>query len=238
MAKRNSTTQAVLLSTAQMSVLSAAAARPDGALVRPARLRGNAATALAGSLTTRALVREVASKLGVPVWRQEATTGKSMALVLTKIGRAAVADTLGLVPVALVVKPPTVGSGSDGIAEPAVDATVQSGGSTVDVAALNPPASPGPTLPQPLIHPVPPILHGDAPRPSTKLAAVVVLLSRDAGATIDELMAATGWLPHTTRAALTGLRKRGYGLCREPRDGAGSAYRVTAADPDVAAAVT
>ena len=27
-----------------------------------------------------------------------------------------------------------------------------------------------------------------------------------------ELVAATGWLPHTTRAALTGLRKRGYAV--------------------------
>ncbi len=38
-------------------------------------------------------------------------------------------------------------------------------------------------------------------------------------------MAATGWLPHTTRAALTGLRKRGYAVNREVADG-GSVYRV------------
>jgi site-specific DNA recombinase len=36
------------------------------------------------------------------------------------------------------------------------------------------------------------------------------LLQRDCGATLEELIAATDWLPHTTRAALTGLRKRGY----------------------------
>jgi Protein of unknown function (DUF3489) len=30
------------------------------------------------------------------------------------------------------------------------------------------------------------------------------------GATVGELIALTGWLPHTARAALTGLRKRGY----------------------------
>src|ERR1700733_10323566 len=29
-------------------------------------------------------------------------------------------------------------------------------------------------------------------------------------AAVDELIAATGWLPHTARAALTGLRHRGY----------------------------
>jgi hypothetical protein len=34
-------------------------------------------------------------------------------------------------------------------------------------------------------------------------------LKQQGGVTIDELAKATGWLPHTTRAALTGLRKRG-----------------------------
>jgi Protein of unknown function (DUF3489) len=41
------------------------------------------------------------------------------------------------------------------------------------------------------------------------------------------LTQATGWLPHTTRAALTGLRKRGYAVIRE-RIGAGdSVYRIS-----------
>ena len=42
------------------------------------------------------------------------------------------------------------------------------------------------------------------------MARVVGLLQRDRGATLAEIIAATDWLPHTTRAALTGLRKRGY----------------------------
>ena len=49
-----------------------------------------------------------------------------------------------------------------------------------------------------------------APRDGTKISQVVGLLQRDDGATLDEVIAATGWLPHTSRAALTGLRKRGY----------------------------
>src|ERR1700693_1675087 len=48
-----------------------------------------------------------------------------------------------------------------------------------------------------------------APREGTKMARVVGLLQRDRGATLAEIIAATNWLPHTTRAALTGLRKRG-----------------------------
>ena len=69
------------------------------------------------------------------------------------------------------------------------------------------------------------------PRDRSKLAQVIELLGRADGATIVDLTPATGWLPHTTRAALTGLRKRGYAVIRE-RIGAGdSVYRVSDALP-------
>ncbi|MGO9774881.1 MAG: DUF3489 domain-containing protein [Roseiarcus sp.] len=55
-------------------------------------------------------------------------------------------------------------------------------------------------------------LAAPAPRDGTKISRVVGLLQRDNGATLDEVIAATGWLPHTSRAALTGLRKRGYAI--------------------------
>jgi hypothetical protein len=48
-----------------------------------------------------------------------------------------------------------------------------------------------------------------APRDGTRIARVIGLLQRDDGATLDEVVAATGWQPHTKRAAFTGLRKRG-----------------------------
>jgi len=44
----------------------------------------------------------------------------------------------------------------------------------------------------------------------TKMQQLVSLLQRDGGASTAELAATLNWLPHTTRAALTGLRKRGY----------------------------
>ena len=53
------------------------------------------------------------------------------------------------------------------------------------------------------------------PREGSKLGAVVDLLRREDGATIDQVADAMGWLPHTTRAALTGLRKRGFGIERQ-----------------------
>ncbi len=49
-------------------------------------------------------------------------------------------------------------------------------------------------------------------------------------ATLDALIEATGWLPHTTRAALTGLRKKGYVIERLGGEGKGpSAYSVVPA---------
>jgi hypothetical protein len=65
------------------------------------------------------------------------------------------------------------------------------------------------------------------PPRATKVAGVVALLERDGGATLAELVTATGWLPHTTRAALTGLRKKGHAIVRTSRSGT-SSYRVVA----------
>jgi hypothetical protein len=56
------------------------------------------------------------------------------------------------------------------------------------------------------------------PRPS-KQTAMLALLQREYGATSPELIEATGWLPHTVRAALTGLRKKGHEVTRGKRDG-------------------
>ncbi len=62
----------------------------------------------------------------------------------------------------------------------------------------------------------------------TKSALVLSLLRRDEGATLTELVAATGWQPHTTRAALTGLRKKGHVLEKTKRDEV-TCYRIAAA---------
>jgi hypothetical protein len=70
------------------------------------------------------------------------------------------------------------------------------------------------------------------PRDGSKLALVIEHLQRDDGATIIDLTQATGWLPHTTRAALTGLRKRGYAVIRERTGAGGSVYRISDAPAD------
>ena len=55
--------------------------------------------------------------------------------------------------------------------------------------------------------------------PASKIAQVVNMLERPGGAPLAELASHTGWLPHTTRAALTGLRKKGNVIVKESRDG-------------------
>nr|MBA4770376.1 DUF3489 domain-containing protein [Sphingobium sp.] len=55
------------------------------------------------------------------------------------------------------------------------------------------------------------------PRPGSKIETVLALLGREEGASPAELIDATGWLPHTMRAALTGLRRKGHGIERGRR---------------------
>lgn len=66
------------------------------------------------------------------------------------------------------------------------------------------------------------------PRTGSKQAMVLELLARPDGATLDMVMTGTGWLPHTARAVLSGLRKRGYGIERINGGNGGSRYRLIA----------
>jgi hypothetical protein len=64
---------------------------------------------------------------------------------------------------------------------------------------------------------------------ASKLSKVILMLSQDEGITVQEISKAMGWLPHTTRAALTGLRKRGVTIVRDKILGKrGSSYRIEA----------
>jgi Protein of unknown function (DUF3489) len=65
------------------------------------------------------------------------------------------------------------------------------------------------------------------PREGSKLASVMALLRRSEGATIGVLTKATGWLPHTTRAAITGVRKRGYSVVLDRSAEGASVYRLS-----------
>ena len=53
----------------------------------------------------------------------------------------------------------------------------------------------------------------------SKPQQILDLLSRDCGATLVELATLANWLPHSTRAYLTGLRKKGHVIDSDKVDG-------------------
>jgi hypothetical protein len=64
-------------------------------------------------------------------------------------------------------------------------------------------------------------------RDGTKQAALVAMLRRKEGATIAQIVEATGWQPHTVRGAFAGALKKRLGLTvtSEKVEGRGRVYR-------------
>ena len=202
------------ISKAQRLVLQAAAARKDRFLQPPTNASGAAARAIAAKLIGAGWAKEIKALTGAPIWRTDAASGTAYSLKMTAKGLKAFA-----------------GSGEEPAGPAEFSATV-----AADKAA--PKRSPRQTECLPAVRTgesneeqqiEATAVAARAPRAGSKLANVLDMLSAEAGATIGELMAATGWLEHSTRAALTGLRRRGYGLVltRRERDGA-SVYRIEA----------
>jgi hypothetical protein len=209
----------IKLTDTQLIVLSTAAQRDDRCLVAPPKLRGGAAHKFAVKLLTAGLVKEIKAKPGMPAWRRDEEAGQLYSLKVTAAGLKVIAiDEREAGTDAAGPEPATVGE--------AVNAQMPSGmerfsatSSLTSPSAGNLSTARSPTL---------------SPRDGTKLAQVIGLLRRDGGATLAELAAATGWLPHTTRAALTGLRKRGYVVTLDRTNKErGSTYRIGASE-DVA----
>lgn len=66
-------------------------------------------------------------------------------------------------------------------------------------------------------------------RRTTKRAQLVQLLQARTGADVATISTKLGWQPHTTRAALTRLRKSGYAIEAEKgAEGKPTRYRITA----------
>ena len=85
-------------------------------------------------------------------------------------------------------------------------------------ALINPPAEQSGDETTPDAGPATPNASSST-RPESKQAKVIDLLKREGGATLTDIVAATGWLPHTSRAALTGLRKKGHTIESKKVDG-------------------
>ena len=75
-------------------------------------------------------------------------------------------------------------------------------------------------------------------RTTSKKARLIEMLHQNGGTTVTAISAALGWQPHTTRAAITGLRKAGHKVeTAKPEDGgSGLIYRIArGSDADVTA---
>lgn len=60
----------------------------------------------------------------------------------------------------------------------------------------------------------------------SKAAIVERLLKSRNGVTIGDIEEATGWQPHSCRAFLTGMRKKGHLIVRDQRKNGSSRYRL------------
>ena len=76
-----------------------------------------------------------------------------------------------------------------------------------------------------------PVTKLPTPRAGTKQAMLIALLQVPDGATMDEIVAATGWLAHTARGAMSGAlgKKLGLVVSSEKDATRGRVYRLPAA---------
>ena len=72
----------------------------------------------------------------------------------------------------------------------------------------------------------------DRPPASTKRAGLIAMLERAQGASVAEIGQRLGWLPHTVRAAITGLRHAGREVTRSKAENGQSVYRLAPIEID------
>jgi Protein of unknown function (DUF3489) len=197
------------LSETRRLMLQEAAAREDRLLQPPANARGAAAKSIAVRLVDAGWAKEIKATKEAPTWRRDVAGGRAFALKLTAKGLKAIAGATetpadAAWPAAAVVGQKAEARATSREREPlAALKAATSNDRPISAIAIRP------------------------PRGGSKLDRVLVMLSSGPGATVGDLMSETGWLEHSTRAALTGLRRRGYqlSLTRGERDGA-SVYRI------------
>ena len=187
------------LTDRQLVILAAAARRQDGTVLplpRSLKVNKAAATTVLKSLLKKGLLKERPAAADETHWR-EARGGGRTAL--------AIADA-GLQAIGVEVDRKTSKQSSSTKPQP----KQRSRGAERKPSGSKPKGRTSPP----------------AVRPGTKQALLIDLLKRKKGATIEEIVEALGWLPHTVRAALTRLRQQGFRIERVREDGV-SRYRIT-----------
>ncbi len=185
----------------QLVILSAAARRQDGTVLplpRSLKVNKAAATTVLKSLLKKGLVAERPAAADEAHWRGTRDGGRT-ALAITDAGLQAI--------------------GVD------VDrkTSKRSPSTKARPKQRSRRAEPKPSGSKPKGRTPPP-----AVRPGTKQALLIDLLKRKKGATIEEIVEATGWQPHSVRGAISGALKKKLGLTvtSDPVEKRGRVYRI------------
>ena len=210
------------LSDTQSIILSAAAQRADGNILPlPGSLRGGAATKVVGALLSRGLIREQvtnsprkADAAMNTIWRNE-DDSRGVLLYITTAGLEAI----GVEPAAV---PYAFNEGTNSAGEPAAGAPTGA-----KEAAVEPTPKRG-GRPRKAAPTGADVAHARKTRGGTKQEQLIAMLRRKEGATIAQIVAATGWQPHTVRGAFAGALKKKLGLAvtSEKAEGGERVYRI------------
>ena len=189
------------LSDTQLVILSAAAQREDSnVLPLPGSLRGRAAAKVVGALLSRGLIAETTTDSRT---KADAATQPDLAKRRGRPRHPPAHHRRGTR--AIGVEPESRDSASTGAdAAPTAEATK-------DAPAETDPAPKARTL-----------------RTGTKQAKLIKMIRSEGGATIDEIVAALDWRPHTVRGVFAGALKKKLGLTvtSETIDGRGRVYTI------------
>ena len=227
------------LSDTQAILLSAAAQRADGNLLPlPGSLRGGAAVKVVGALLARGLAREEVTDRTTradsalnTVWRNE-DDGRAVLLMITPDGLAAIgvepASTSRAAPVGEAVDY-RFNEGTNSAGEPAAGSPLDAGRCAEEARPAEGDRAGRPEEAGRRRRRLP---TGRAAarktRDDTKQAQLIAMLRRKEGATIAQIVAATGWQPHTVRGAFAGALKKKLGLTvtSEKVEGGERVYRL------------
>ncbi|RBI83408.1 hypothetical protein DRV85_15915, partial [Rhodosalinus halophilus] len=189
------------LSDTQLVILSAAAQREDrNVLPLPGSLRGGAAAKVVGALLKRGLIAETTTDS-----QTKADAALNRIWRNGEDGRAILLHITDAGLAAIGVEP--------------------EGGDSAPTSANEAPTAEAPKDAPAASDPAP---KARTPRTGTKQAKLIDMLRADGGATIDEIVAETGWQAHTVRGAMSGALKKKLGLTitSEKIEGRGRAYMI------------
>jgi hypothetical protein len=200
------------LTDTQLVILSTATRRDDGAVLplpKSLKLHGGATNHVLKSLLNKGLLDEQPAAHDAAAWREN-KDGERLTLVITDAGRQA------------------IGVAADEQSEPQPASTPAPTSKRTRDHGRSPAGPKRSTKSKSKSKPKATVSRS-ATRSGTKQALLVDLLRRKGGATIAEVVKATGWQPHSVRGAISGNLKKKLGLAvvSDKVDGRGRVYRIT-----------